>query len=106
MQRAADRLPTSPLYGMVSRHLVELLTRHADSLGTGPMAAALGESTAHLVRALLVGTEDPGPGVPEVVETLVSQVRVYVHQHLHDPALGPDMVAGDLAVDDDTCSGP
>ena len=62
VQRAADRLATSPLYGMVSRHLVEL-TRHADSLSAGPMAAALGESTAHLVRALLVGTEDAGSGV-------------------------------------------
>jgi len=98
VQRAADRLGTSPLYGMVSRHLVEL-TRHADSLSAGPMAAALGESTVHLVRALLVGTEEAVSGVPEVVEeTLVSQVRVYVHQHLHDPALGPDMVAGGLAV--------
>ena len=64
VQRAADRLETSPLYGMVSRHLVEL-TRHADSLSAGPMAAALGESTAHLVRALLVGTDERrrrGPG--------------------------------------------
>ena len=33
-----------------------------------------------------------------VEETLISQVRVYVHQHLHDPALGPDTVAGSLAV--------
>ena len=98
VQRAADRLATSPLYGMVSRHLVEL-TRHADSLSAGPMAVALGESTVHLVRALLVGTEEAGSGVPDVVEeTLVSQVRVYVHQHLHDPELGPDMVADGLAV--------
>ena len=98
VQRAADRLATSPLYGMVSRHLVEL-TRHADSLSAGPMAAALGESTAHLVRALLVGTEGAGAAAAEVAEeTLVSQVRVYVHQHLHDPALGPDMVAAGLAV--------
>jgi len=98
VQRAADRLATSPLYGMVSRHLVEL-TRHADSLSASPMAAALGDSTAHLVRALLAGVGAAGSGTAEVLEeTLVSQVRVYVHQNLHDPALGPDAVAGSLAV--------
>jgi AraC-like DNA-binding protein len=47
----------------------------------------------------LVGTEGAGAGAAEVAEeTLVSQVRVFVHQHLHDPALGPDMVAAALAV--------
>ena len=98
VQRAADRLEASPLYGLVSRHLVEL-TRHADSLSASPMAAALGDSTAHLVRALLAGADGVGSGTPEVIEeTLISQVRVYVHQHLHDPALGPDTVAGSLAV--------
>ncbi len=98
VQQAADRLEASPLYGMVSRHLVEL-TRHADSLSRSPMAVALGESTAHLVRALLAGSADPDSRTPEVVEeTLISQVRVHVHQHLHDPALGPDTVASSLAV--------
>jgi AraC-like DNA-binding protein len=98
VQRAADRLESSPLYGMVSRHLVEL-TRHADSLSASPMAAALGESTTHLVRALLMSTEEDRERTRAVVEeTLVSQVRVYVHQHLHDPTLGPDSVARALAV--------
>ncbi len=98
VQRAADRLESSPLYGMVSRHLVEL-TRHADRLSASPMAAALGASTAHLVRALLAGTDDASSRTSGVVEeTLISQVRVYVRQHLHDPDLGPGMVAGSLAV--------
>ena len=50
-----------PLYAMVSRHLVEL-TRHADGLSASPMAAALGESTTQLVRALLAGADEDAPG--------------------------------------------
>ena len=99
VQRAAGRLPSSPLYGIVSRHLVDL-THDADMLSATPMATALGESSTHLVRALLVGAmDDDGPRSREVAEeTLMSQVHAYVRQHLRDPALGPESVARALAV--------
>jgi len=98
VQRAAARLESSPLYGMVSRHLVEM-TRQADSLCSSPMAPTAGESTTHLIRALLAGADEDGSRPHEVVEqTLMSQVRVHVHQNLRDPALGPASVANALAM--------
>jgi len=98
VQRAAERLPSSPLYGMVSRHLVDL-TRNADRLGASPTAAALGEASIHLVRALLSGAlADDGCQADGVEETLLSQVHAHVRQHLHDPDLSPDSVARTLAV--------
>jgi AraC-like DNA-binding protein len=97
VQRAAERLESSPIYGLVSRHLVEL-THDAERLSATPMAADLGASSVHLIRALLVGA-DPSPRRGDVVEqTLLAQVRAYVHQHLQDPELGPDSVAAALAV--------
>jgi len=52
VRRAAERLESSPLYGIVSRHLVEL-TRDSERLSATPMAADVGASSVHLIRALL-----------------------------------------------------
>ena len=98
VQRAADRLPSSPLYGLVSRHLVEL-TREAEQLSSSPAAATLGESSTQLVRALLSGAVDDPRRDREVLEqTLLSQVLEHVRQHLRDPDLSPDSVARSLSV--------
>jgi AraC-like DNA-binding protein len=99
VQRATHRLESSPLYRLVSRYLVEL-TRNADTLSASPSAPALGEASTHLVRALLAGAagERGSPARDVVEETLLSQVRVYVRQHLRDPELDADSVAAALAV--------
>lgn len=98
VQKAAPRLESSPLYGLVSRHLLEV-TRDAERLSAAPTAAALGESTTQLVRALLIGAVDDGARSRSVVEaTLLSQLQTYVRQNLHDPELGPDFVARALAI--------
>ena len=98
VQRAATRLDSSPLYRIVSRYLVEL-TRDAERLSAAPTAAALGDASNQLVRALLTSAVDGANGGRDVLEqTLITQVRVYVHQHLRDPALNADSVALALAV--------
>jgi AraC-like DNA-binding protein len=99
VQRAAGRLRSSPLYRIVSRHIVDL-TADADTLSASPTAADLGESSTHLVRALLADAAGPGDTRARDVfeETLLSQVHAYVRQHLRDPMLAPDSVAAALAV--------
>ena len=98
VQQAADRLEASPLYALVSRHLVEL-TRDAESLSSSPAAATLGESSTHLVRALLSSALEGGTRDREVLEqTLLAQVLEHVRQQLRDPDLSPDSVARALSV--------
>ncbi|MCD4534600.1 helix-turn-helix domain-containing protein [Nocardioides sp. cx-169] len=98
VQRASSRLPSSPLHGIVSRYLVEL-TRDAERLSASTAAPQLGEASTQLVRALLSGAADDGSRDPEVLDqTLATQIRAYVHQHLRDPGLDADQVAGALAV--------
>lgn len=99
VQRAALRLPSSPLHGIVSRYLVEL-TRDAERLSTSAAAPQLGEASVQLLRALLSGAvDDEGRRDADVLDqTLATQVRAYVHQHLRDPALNADQVAAALAV--------
>ena len=99
VQRAAGRLRSSPLYRIVSRHVVDL-TADADALSRSPVAADLGESSTHLVRALLADAAGPGDSRARdvVEETILSQVHAYVRQHLRDPMLAPESVAAALAV--------
>lgn len=98
VRRASTRLPSSPLYRLVCRHIADL-TRHADELSSGPMAHSLGTASIELARALVGTAADDTSTAREVVEqTLVTQVRAYVRQHLRDPGLTPESVAAALAV--------
>lgn len=98
VNRAATRLPSSPLHGLVSRYLVDL-TSDAERYGSSAAAHDLGESSVRLLRALLSGALHGGTPHPEVGDqTLATQVRAYVHQHLRDPGLDADRVAAELAV--------
>jgi AraC-like DNA-binding protein len=75
------------------------VTRDAERLSAAPTATALGRASIELIRALLVGAVDGTNGGRDVLEqTLITQIRVYVHQHLRDPALNADSVAVALAV--------
>ena len=98
VQRASSRLASSPLHGIVSRYLVEL-TRDAERLSASAAAPQLGEASIQLLRALLSGAVDDGRRDPDVTDqTLATQVRAYVHQHLRDPQLNAEQVASALAV--------
>jgi len=98
VRRASTRLPSSPLYGLVCRHITDL-TRDADVLSASPMAHALGAASIELARALIGTATDDLAAAREVVEqTLVTQIRAYVRQHLRDPGLTPESVAAALAI--------
>ncbi|WP_165865730.1 helix-turn-helix domain-containing protein [Vallicoccus soli] len=97
VQRAAARLPSSPLHALVRRHLLDLARSPAATAGAA--TEAVGGATAQLVRALLASADDrAGDRGAVLEETLVAQVRAYVRQHLRDPELGPDAVAAALSV--------
>jgi AraC-like DNA-binding protein len=96
--RAGPRLAASPLYPLVSRHIVDM-TAVADTLSTSPAAGALGAASIELVRALVATVFDDVPGSQDVREqTLVTQIRTYVRQNLRDPHLTPESVATALAI--------
>lgn len=96
--RAGPHLAASPLYPLVSRYIVDLAVA-ADTLSTSPGAGALGAASIELVRALVSTVFEDVPGSREVQEqTLVTQIRAYVRQHLRDPDLTPESVAFALAI--------
>ncbi|MFQ1003913.1 helix-turn-helix domain-containing protein [Modestobacter sp. SSW1-42] len=90
---AVPRLRASPLHDLVRRHLEEVCGR-AEQLAGDPGAASLGTATAELVRALIVSAAGDDALRREVrEETLLTRVRVYIGQHLTDPALTPATIA-------------
>lgn len=96
--RAGPRLAASPLCGLVGRHIVDM-ARNADVLSTSPAAVTLGAASIELVRALVATAAEDIPGSRDVVEqTLVTQIRAHVRQHLRDPDLTPESVAAALAI--------
>ena len=98
VRRAVPVVHTSPLFGMVSAHL-EQLTRDAEVLSAEPLVGSLASGTIDLTRALLVSAAGPARGAEDALaETLLSQVRGYVRQHLTDPDLDAARVAAALAV--------
>ena len=98
VRRAGTRLQSSPLYGLVTRHIVDM-TRNAEALSASAVAHTLGAASIELARALIATALDDAPGTRDIVEqTLITQVRAYVRQHLRDPELTPDAVAAALAI--------
>ncbi|MGY1609392.1 MULTISPECIES: helix-turn-helix transcriptional regulator [unclassified Geodermatophilus] len=93
VRRAAPRLRTSALHGLVRAHL-QWLADDAAGLSADPGAAALGGATVELVRALVLsaaGDDRPDPPAPE--DPLVTRVRAHVARYSTDPDLTPDAVA-------------
>jgi AraC-like DNA-binding protein len=98
IHRAATQLTSSALYPLVRRHLAEL-ARLPEELMQGDVGTQIGEATLSLTRALLLDAKDPGASGPGPDgATLMTQVRVYVDQHLGDPDLGAEQVAAALSV--------
>ncbi|MGB3440492.1 MAG: helix-turn-helix domain-containing protein [Actinophytocola sp.] len=97
VRRASTRLDASPLYGLVCRHIVDL-ARNAETLCESPMAHVLGAASIELARALIGTAVDDGAGRDLVEQTLVTQVRAYVRQHLREPDLSPTSIAIALAI--------
>ncbi|MGY5884959.1 helix-turn-helix domain-containing protein [Modestobacter lacusdianchii] len=98
VRRASPRLRASRLHGLVRAHLEQVCARVGDLSGD-PGAAALGTATVELLRALIVsaaGDARLSGAVGE--ETLLTRVRAHIGQHLTDPQLTPESIAGAHAV--------
>ncbi|MFI8360472.1 AraC family transcriptional regulator [Streptomyces sp. NPDC085612] len=93
--KASVRLRTSPLHDLVLAHLRGM--RHNPAALEGdPGAAALGNATTDLVRALLASaahTADDRRVLAAMDESLVPRILAYTRRHLTDPELTPDRIA-------------
>ncbi|MDP5317041.1 helix-turn-helix domain-containing protein [Streptomyces poriferorum] len=93
VRRAAPLLHTSSLYGFV-RDQLSAMAAAADTLAADPGAAALGEASVSLVRALLASAaHDDRRARPALAETLPVRIHAYIDQHLRDPLLRPASIA-------------
>ncbi|TBL34704.1 helix-turn-helix domain-containing protein [Verrucosispora sp. SN26_14.1] len=94
IRRALGNLPASPLYPLVTRHVVDVVGR-ADRLGADPAAPVLGAASVELARALLTSAAYATARHVHVdrAGTLLTLVRAYVRQHLADPDLRPSTIA-------------
>ncbi|MFI9648384.1 helix-turn-helix domain-containing protein [Streptomyces sp. NPDC052040] len=92
--RLADhRLPGSPLYDLVRRHMAALVDQ-APLVESPEAQEALAQATAHLLRGLLITAVDDGRrGREAVQDQLLARIRLYVQQHCCDPGLDPARIA-------------
>ena len=90
---AADRLYASPLYGLVTSHLIAL-HRDLDQIETDPAAALVIAATTDLLRALVASaSEMQRYARPAVAGALLPLILAYVRQHLRERDLTPERIA-------------
>jgi AraC-like DNA-binding protein len=92
-RKASTRLPSSPLFPLVSQHLLAL---HADAdlIAQSATAAEVGAATAQLVKALIVSAAvDERPTRAALGEALAPRIFAYVRQHLTERDLTPVTIA-------------
>lgn len=78
---------------------LQQVTRDAELLSAEPTVPSIAAATVDLVRTLLASAGAAGRSVDEVLqETLLTQVRAYVHQHLGEPDLDVGRIAAAHAV--------
>ncbi|MFJ3975270.1 helix-turn-helix domain-containing protein [Streptomyces sp. NPDC090021] len=97
---ASIRLRASPLHDVMLGHL-RALWQDPARLECDPGAAALGNATTELVRALLTSAahgEDDQRSRSTMDDSLVPRITAYVRRHLTDPDLSPDRIAKQHAV--------
>lgn len=93
LREALPRLTRSPLYDLVTTHIVELFDA-ADALSANPSAAEVGRSSVDLARALLASLSHDGATRHEAAaQTLWVRIREYVRQNLRDPGLSAASIA-------------
>jgi AraC-like DNA-binding protein len=94
VRKAARILPSSPVYGLVQGHMAGLC-RRADALAGDASAAAIGDATLELVRAMIssAGQDDDLRTNSVMNETLYTRIEAFIHNHLTDPGLSPERIA-------------
>ena len=93
VQTASRQLRTSPLYGLFQRHLLGL-AHNTDAVAADPVVGGVASASVELLRALLASAaHDVRYERSTAAETLLVQVRAYIHQHLRDADLSPATIA-------------
>ncbi|MFD8009480.1 helix-turn-helix domain-containing protein [Streptomyces sp. NPDC058955] len=98
--RASVRLRDSPVHDLLLAHL-RALWRDPGRLEADPGAAAVGNATTELVRALLTSAahgEDDRRVRAAMDDSLTHRIMAYVRRHLTDPDLTPDRIAHEHAI--------
>jgi AraC-like DNA-binding protein len=91
-RKASERLTSSPLFSLVSHHLM-WIRENADSLNS-TAADSVGSATTHLIRALIISAaEDDRDARSALADALLPRILAYVRQHLTDRDLTPASVA-------------
>ncbi|WP_238014878.1 helix-turn-helix domain-containing protein [Dactylosporangium sp. AC04546] len=96
IRRAAPNLLRSPLYELVAVH-VAAITRDPERLSDERVAAGVGRSSVELARAVLLSAAGEERH-PAAADTLPTQIRAYIRQHLGDPELGANSIAAALNI--------
>jgi AraC-like DNA-binding protein len=94
VRQAGRILPSSPVYALVQGHLAGLC-RRADALADDASAAAIGDATLELVRAMIssTGQHDDIRTNNVMNETLGTRIEAFIHNHLTDPGLSAERIA-------------
>jgi AraC-like DNA-binding protein len=93
LRDALPRLADSPLYGLVTRHIVELFGA-ADAIDTPSVAENLSAVSLDLARALIESVSADGPARRDAAaRTLMIRVRDHIRRNLRDPGLSAATIA-------------
>lgn len=93
VRQAVFRLPSSPLYPLVSAHLTAL-GRDLGRLSRDPGASALGNATLELARGLIRSAVGDDALLREAMaDTLLTRVLAYVGDRIADTGLPPQQIA-------------
>jgi AraC-like DNA-binding protein len=93
VRKASRMLPSSPVYPLVQGHLAGLC-RRAVALDGDASAAAIGDATLELVRAMISSAGHDDDRTSSVMdETLRMRIEAFIHNNLADPGLGPERIA-------------
>ncbi len=98
IRTACRQIRSSPLYELFRRHLIGL-SRDADVLSGDPAAASVAYASTELFRALMASaSHNSRYALSAVTETMLSQIRTYIQQHIDDSGLNPDQIAAALNI--------
>jgi AraC-like DNA-binding protein len=92
-RKASTRLPASPLFPLVSHHLLELRA-DADLIALSAKAPDVGLATIQLVRALIMSAAlDERSARPPLADAVAPRIFAYVRRHLTEADLTPVTIA-------------
>jgi AraC-like DNA-binding protein len=93
VRKAAQILPSSPVYPLVQGHMSGVC-RRADALASDASAATIGEATLDLVRAMISSAGQDDLRTNSVMhETRHTRIVAFIQQNLADPGLSPERIA-------------